>query len=145
MESLRLLLSLALLGSAAAYYEITGISQQEIHVKQGEAFEVICTADNYYEVSSMHALRYVAMQNVVSLQLSMKLTGNPLTTNFPQLCTFKHAKKMCEIESVGYDVKMGDCSDYEGRVEFRVSCNDPAQVNNFHSLFRVITTSTSVV
>ena len=39
-----------------------------------------------------------------------------------QWCTFKHAEKMCEIEwkRTPYNVTMGTCDDYEGRVEFKV-------------------------
>ena len=41
---------------------------------------------------------------------------------FLQWCTFKHAEKMCEIEwkRTPYNVTMGQCNDYEGRVEFKV-------------------------
>ena len=44
-----------------------------------------------------------------------------------QWCTFKHADTMCEIEwkRTPYNVTMGKCDDYEGRVEFKVSSVQP--------------------
>ena len=78
-----------------------------------------------------------------------------------QWCTFKHADTMCEIEwkRTPYNVTMGQCDDYEGRVEFKVSSVQPLEEEKKHLenssklldaicdefLCRATTTSTSVV
>ena len=45
--------------------------------------------------------------------------------NWYEWCTFKHAEKMCEIQwkKTPYNVTMGQCDDYEGRVEFKGEYN----------------------
>ena len=80
---------------------------QEVHVKLGEPFEFICTADNWYEVLAHHF--YFAALIFYPIPISL------------QWCAFKHLEKRCEIEwkRRPYNVTMGHC-DFEGRVNFKV-------------------------
>ena len=81
-----LLVAFVFIGCTSAF-NVAKVEPKEIHVRLGESFWFLCTADNWYE-----------------------------------WCTLKHADRVCDIEwkRTPYNVTMGECSDYEGRVEFKV-------------------------
>ena len=84
-----LCLSLLLLGTSASAFEVKSVNPSIIRVEKGHSFEVICTADNWWE-----------------------------------FCTFRKGYKSCNIDwkkDPNYNVTMGECDDFAGRVEFRGS------------------------
>ena len=55
-----LCLSLLLLGAAVSAFRVKSASPSAVKVKQGNSFKVICTTDNWYEVSKSINVTYIS-------------------------------------------------------------------------------------
>ena len=65
-----LCLSLLLLGAAVSAFRVKSASPSAVKVKQGNSFKVICTTDNWYEVSKSINVTYISHFSRCHVQLT---------------------------------------------------------------------------